>query len=599
VTLAARTDTILGRFPRHLDAGAGDVFRAVVAGLASDLDVEASQLGRVRRSHRISVADQRVDLERLAHLHDLGAAELALIGTRLATVGAVAQRLRSVPSGPPAELEAALRRSDADLAAVLGLAPGAFGPLPAGEQAQLARRDVLLAALDPLLRYAVGLGLVRRLLTTLVATQRDGSGSVGSILRAAAAYLQLAPDRPLTHSVDRYWHVLACRDLLRLSRPSPDGGPPAALVPLVDLLALEENPFRPADVQPAPRRQGERFSIFRRGFDAAIVTVVVAGIEDRTLAPMVVNVDSGDAVAYTGGVAEGSELRFERDGRVLLDGRDVAGAAYELRGAVFAAADQPHHNDFVWADAAGGTGGTDLDAPADAAGGAGGLAARDARFTVTSPVADALESELAFPHPGARLRTPALQPGETRLALFVGEGGYAGLDADGNVTLVRPLSAQSRLDRSVFADAAGKPPPAAKVGFAWDEREPFAARVWLPARFAALDEPGAPPLHERLRALLDRHRPAGVHLYVEHADDRWTLGGGILRDVTSDKVEGVVVAATGLWPSPPGSTGFEAATATATAISTVPGPAAVPVPVPASGFAGAPHPTHSVEPGAS
>ncbi len=72
-------------------------------------------------------------------------------------------------------------------------------------------------------------------------------------------------------------------------------------------------------------------------------------------------------------------------------------------------------------------------------------------------------------------------------------------------------------------------------------------RVWLPAAFAALDVANSPTLREVVRLLLDRHRAAGVHVYVEHADPRWVLGTGVLRDLDSDDALGVVVAGTGAW----------------------------------------------------
>ena len=89
-------------------------------------------------------------------------------------------------------------------------------------------------------------------------------------------------------------------------------------------------------------------------------------------------------------------------------------------------------------------------------------------------------------------------------------------------------------------------------------------RVWIPARFAALDpastgdpgDPGSPPagppepdVPERLRRLLDRHRAAGVHVSVRYADDRWELGDGVLRGPVTAAIEGVSVAGTRLWPA--------------------------------------------------
>ena len=109
-------------------------------------------------------------------------------------------------------------------------------------------------------------------------------------------------------------------------------------------------------------------------------------------------------------------------------------------------------------------------------------------------------------------------------------------------------------DASLFADAATADPVLA-LGFAWQEREPFACRLWIPARLRHLDDGIALPVTERLRLLLDRHRAAGIQLSVAYAEDRWTLGDGLLRNPGSTDPEGTVIVGTRLWsiPMPPGA----------------------------------------------
>src|SRR4051794_24125093 len=89
--------------------------------------------------------------------------------------------------------------------------------------------------------------------------------------------------------------------------------------------------------------------------------------------------------------------------------------------------------------------------------------------------------------------------------------------------------------------------PSMELGFRWEEREPFAARVLLPRRLAALDDDAGSLLAQPLRGLLDRHRAAGVEVRVEYADPRWQLGTGVVRDEAGDPL-GVVVSGTELWP---------------------------------------------------
>jgi hypothetical protein len=107
-----------------------------------------------------------------------------------------------------------------------------------------------------------------------------------------------------------------------------------------------------------------------------------------------------------------------------------------------------------------------------------------------------------------------------------------------------PLYNAAVFDESVLAGATG---PAGEVGFAWQEREPFAVTLWIPMRFYELDVDGELPVRERLRILLARHRAAGVHLACRYADERWTLGQGLVRDQDATDPRGLVLLGTRLW----------------------------------------------------
>ncbi len=135
--------------------------------------------------------------------------------------------------------------------------------------------------------------------------------------------------------------------------------------------------------------------------------------------------------------------------------------------------------------------------------------------------------------------------GESRWAFFVRDAHYGSTEEGAPDEPAVPVFVAGVFDGSVFTPGADS---AAFVGFAWQEREPFALRVWIPKRFAALDRDGELPVRERLRLLLDRHRAAGIHVYTSYADDRWSLGSGILRDPESENPLGTVVVGTRLWP---------------------------------------------------
>ena len=262
------------------------------------------------------------------------------------------------------------------------------------------------------------------------------------------------------------------------------------------------------------------------------MSVIVRGVEDRCLRPMVVDIDAGEGLVAEVTVPAGEDLRFERDGRVTLSASSVAGKAWRFRGAVFADEAMTHAKDFVWAD--------------DASAGD-----RAAAFAVTEPIPDAFDPTPSLPHAEPLVAPLVLAAGESRWAVFVGAATYWGRSGDedtpGDVTPA-PRSLAGFFDETVFApDPADSGTHAFEIGFEWDEREPFAVRVWLPLTLADLDGPDETPVRERTRGLLDRHRAAGVHVRVEYADPRWILGAGNLRDLETDEALGVVVSGTSTW----------------------------------------------------
>lgn len=512
-----RAGTILDRFPSHLQAGdPGKLVGKVVDSLARELDVKSSQLGRVRRAHALGDADERADLQLLAALHDLRSDDFAVLRLRLAAAGALAAAL-------PAD------DAVAQLPALLGLQTDAFAPFPEEGTATGAARARLAAALRGLVSYGSELELLRRSIGTAIVLHRDGNGTVATLLGAAAASLALEIV-DVQHTDDRYWHVARCEDLLRLVRPEPPDTHPAQtqLLPEADVLALEENPFQAKEVDPVDRRHADVFRVTRSGLEPVIVTVRVVGKGSRTLWPTVVNLDTGFGVTFAGAVPDGGELRFESDGRVTLGGDSVARRSFAFRGGVLADAGAGHPNDFQFSPAA-------TDRPE-----------REATWAVTEPVPDAFAAGAVFPHAEGLLEGAEMSLGESRWAFFVRAAHFGRAAEAAADELAEPVPDAAVFDESVYSPGAD---PSGAVGFAWQEREPFAATLWIPQRLSALDVDGELPVRERVRLFLDRYRAAGVHLYAKYADDRWTLGNGLIRDPDSADPRGTVLVGSRLWPA--------------------------------------------------
>jgi hypothetical protein len=508
----AVAEQVLSRFPRHLDVDApGKVVGDLTRSLATGLEAQIGHVGRIRRAHRILDVEQAIDLVRLG----------GLAGVTGAFLGPLGRRVRLL-ADPATDAEALLDQLGLDDAADILLA---HWPDEADDTAARAR---FATAVRGAVTYDGRLAVARQALVDTCALLLDRSGTVGGLLGATAAILGLEMVE-LADDEAGYWHLARCRDRLTVEVANPPGTLPATTRHEGEhLLALEENPPHLADSGPIPRRHGDCFTVTRLGFEEVPCTVIVVGSGDRTVYPMVVNLDAGEGVATIVDVPDGAKLRFERDGRVELEGTSVARRAFRFHGAVFG--EGGHPADFVYADA---------DDPAR-------FGDRAGAFAVTNPVDDAFDPGPSLPHTDALLAPLRLTRTGGRFTVFAGVGTY-GLDhGDGNVVLTAPEPLAGFFDESVFEpDTAGE--PSFEIGFEWDERETYAVRVWLPRAFGALDRDGEPSVRELVRLELDRHRAAGVHVYVDVTDPRWVLGTGIVRDLDSDDALGVAVAGTEAW----------------------------------------------------
>lgn len=465
-------------------------------------------------------------------------------------IGAVVEGLADgldVQTGQISGVRTAHRFGDADLVGdVVGLAR--LHGLGAAATEPLRRR---MDALDESPSRAERLDHHRATFQDLIEVHRTGNGTTAGLLGATAAYLGYDVER-IDHTEDRWWHLATCTDRLARDSDVEDVEPIH--------LALEENPHRPADVVPSPRRHGAAFEVLRGGLEAVEATVVVSGIEDRTMSPMVVNIDLGLGVAFTGAVPDGAELRFHASGSVTLD--DDTGASpvddrtMGFRGAVFAS-DDSHRHDFVFADADAGPDDPFADDSTEPPRVVEGMLPHHrGHFAVTTPVDDLFAADAAVPHSIGRVEPVVLPLGRSRWMAFAGSAAWTGpRHTPAPPIPVAPRTRSGVFDRTVFAIDPGTPEPMA-VGFEWQEREAFAVKVWVPFVLADLDDaepaPGTSeretPFAELLRTVLDRHRAAGIRLTVDYADPRWLLGTGVIRGLRAVDPLGLVIRGTSTWP---------------------------------------------------
>ena len=534
--MTARTAQILGRFPLHLEAARpGKRLHAAVDALALDLDVLAAALAAVRRAHRLADADEWADLMRLAALHGIGAAELEVLLQR-------GRRTRELLADLQATADDDARATAAEALLALWSLQALPPRLPLFADAAAPADGVRAAG-----RLAEQAALVwrqgrlndaaRGRIARTAAIQLRGNGTVMALLEGAANALDLVLGE-VQHSADRYWHAARVTDRLQLALPPAAEG--AAVVPLPvaeELLGIEENPLERSTTDALPRQHGELFTLTRRGFERALLQVRITGEGARTVAPMLVNRDEGHGVGYDGQVPAGSELVFNEDGRVQLDGSDVTSWAWAWQGGCFAGDDASAEQDFVFD------------------GDGADPRHKRARFVTTTPPPAALDRGVSYPSAGASLPMPGIAVGVTRLAFFVREAHAAALAG----TPASPLAVTPRTGQAVFDASVFAPPPlprsaAARVALSWLEHRAFAVRLLIPPRFrlwrsTAEDAEGVMTLQSVARAL-ERHRPVGVELRVEYVDTRWTLGQGTLTSgVLDDPIESLR-AGMALWSAP-------------------------------------------------
>lgn len=516
-----RAGVILSRFPRYLEAqDPGKRLGAVVAALATGVDVLTRQVQDVRAARRLGQAPAAGDLLALAALHGLGEDRLFVIERR-------ATALQHASSADPLDASA--------LAGLLNVSAEVLDGLVSD------RPDELAAALDRATWHSALMTRRRAVVAGAIAAHTRGNATPAGLLVAAAAYTGLQV-LGIRHTADRWWHLATCQDTTLVRVPAGQGGQdPPDLTPQPEIIALEENPFRDAGIEPSPKRHAQRTRILRGGLEDVDVTVRVTGVGQRTVRPMVVHLGAGTGIVYEGEVPDGMELAFGSSGQVQLDGTDVTGSAWTFHGAVFADATRAlAPDDFVYTDPSGAM------PPSTGEPAAG----QPSAFAVTAPVPSAFDLPSGLPHGAAGAGPMRLPRGESRWTVLVRTARTAGADGP---AAPRPFA--GRFDQSVLAAGPGETnEPCLQLGFAWEEREPFALRMLLPQRLSSLDDDVGSVLREPLRRLLDRHRAAGVSLRVEYADPRWLLGEGVVRTMEDDAL-GVILAGTQLWPDVPAPDG--------------------------------------------
>lgn len=114
------------------------------------------------------------------------------------------------------------------------------------------------------------------------------------------------------------------------------------------------------------------------------------------------------------------------------------------------------------------------------------------------------------------------EPGVTQLPLG---------DSDWRFSIKEGAFDASEFGQCVFADASAGG-PSGRLELSWEENEPFAVTVLIPASLAELQPLIDGDLPSLVRAGLERFRTAGVRVDVRYFDETWVLDHSVLSDLS-------------------------------------------------------------------
>jgi len=506
--MSTRPLQILQRFPAHLEPARPDKqLWSVVEALAADLDVLASDLAGVRRAHRLKDADTLRDLLLLAGLHGLDRTLPEILFMRAARVRLLAKELDAAATPGNETTRNARAKSLFELWGTPD--PGnisrltLYAPPPPPADLNAAAHALATAARASVSSRRLLEG-TRTRLAQVCRIHRRGNATLHAVLEAAANALDLDIDEAKNaevmdalrgspndkvdldradgffHSLNRYLHVTHVRDRLQ-----PD--PPPALPYQPELLGIEENPVDPSvstgegpgNVGPVANQalKGHGlFEVMRRGFANELLKIEIEGMNGRTTRIQFVHRDEGRGLCFAGTVPDGSKLVIDEEGKFKLDGVDVDDMAFTWEGGCFGDSSNPSPRDWAF-------GGPHMPP--------GG---RTASFAKTTPPG-MLDATATFPHPRVDLAGVGISIGLNRFAFFV---------------------------TPAAGDSSVPPEEVADITLSWIERMPYVFKIWIPARFAALDP--APPdegVLQKLDRALERFRPMGVEVQTAYTDTTW------------------------------------------------------------------------------
>lgn len=352
------------------------------------------------------------------------------------------------------------------------------------------------------LDYDLKLDLMRRRVRRVAELHLRGLGTPWSVLQGAAIFLDATLvsqqiGAPLVKHLDAegFSHeaVMEFTDLA--DRPR-------------ERLVLHENPFQRKKLDLTESWAPAFLKVTNEGMADAPLRVVIQGVSDHTVLPVVYCLQTEEGFLFNGIVPRNTTLVIDSVDGVRLDGEPVDDWLIYFKGGTY---------DYAQADVS--------------------------TYVVEQQIAAApfdgdLGTIVSHPYRVA-MPTPLAEVGLSEWRFEVAEGIYDGSPYDFAVYDLPRLpigvyDGDFSYDQTVFDY-----PASGVVGFAWDERIGCAFKLLLPAHIPQPEGASQSNVIGRIGTILERFRAAGVRAFIDTAPDAWILGESFIRDQEADSGAGI------------------------------------------------------------
>lgn len=161
----------------------------------------------------------------------------------------------------------------------------------------------------------------RRRLKALVRILLGGTATPAAVLQVAAATLGL----DIWDEAGRPQLVPGQQPNITLARANGRTAP----------IALVETPWKAVEPEEALCVNGQRLGFHQDDFEPVVPIIVITGLGDRTVQPVITNLTNGQVIGYLDTVPDGQRLVIAPDGTARLEGRDVPNRLFSMQGGFY------------------------------------------------------------------------------------------------------------------------------------------------------------------------------------------------------------------------------------------------------------------------